>query len=372
MLRLENISKKLGNYKIQNVSLEIERGDYFVILGKSGAGKSVLLELISGLLTPDTGKIYLESSDITRKKIQKRNIGIVFQNQSLFPHITVRENILYPLKSQGIRKKTSEENLNILADHLDIFTLLKRKPLSLSLGEAQRVALARTLITNPKCLLLDEPLSSLDVQTKANIRSLLRRINRGGFYSGKGSKFLPQTVVHVTHDYEEAIALATKIAVIEDGEISQTGTPDEIFRHPKSTFVAKFIGIKNFFKGCLKKNTDLCSEFIINYNETSINMNQTKIDVSTDESEGYGSIVIRSEDVTISNKKTVTSAKNIFRGKIDDIENVKSGVEVTVFLDRGNYLSAMITKSSLEKLDLYCGKKVYVSFKATAVKYIKG
>lgn len=368
MLRLNNIYKKLGEFELKNINFTLEEGDYFVLLGKSGAGKSIILELISGLSFPDKGEIFIQEKDVTRKKIQKRKIGLVFQSHSLFPHMSVMQNILY---SYGkLEKKYKTEKARLIANILGIEHLLNRYPGSLSLGESQRVALARTIITEPSCLMLDEPLASLDPQTKEEIRSLLRKINRGEIVLSEktGRRYTPKYIIHVTHDYEEAIALANKIGVIEGGKISQIGTPNEIFREPKSSFVAKFVGIKNFFSGKLERVNKNCASFYIDRQSES---DETKVfQVNTPEKVGKGFVMLRSEDVTISNSNLESSARNNFQGVVTDIEFVVRGVQVTV--DIGIIkISSLITNNSLKDLNIYSNKMVFVSFKASSVKFIK-
>ena len=363
MLKIENVSKKIGEFEIKNISLEVNKGEYFVILGKSGAGKSVLLEIVAGLLFPDKGRIFIDNIEITREKIQKRNIGLVFQNQSLFPHISVKDNILYPLKSIKKSKCNIQNKVIKTAEILGISHLLDRNPVTLSLGEGQRVALARTLVTEPACLLLDEPLSSLDTLTKSEIRRLLRSINRGGFSQHCNNR--KQTIIHVTHDYEEAIALADRVAVFEDGEIIQIGEPKEIFRRPKSHFIAKFIGIKNFYRGKLVKNNLGIARFCADGAG-----DDKSFYISVHGESGDGCLVLRSEDITIANTYHESSARNSFEGKIRDIETVRSGIEVTVNI--GNIdISSLITESSLNNLDLHVNKTVFVSFKASAARFIR-
>ena len=220
------------------------------------------------------------------------------------------------------------------------------------------MALARTLVTDPDCLLLDEPLSSLDTPTKAEIRRLLREVNKGDDASHKR-----QTIIHVTHDYEEAIALADRVAVFEDGEITQLGKPSEIFRHPKSDFIAKFVGIKNFYRGRLCKDSSEKNVF-------SIEKNDKVFYVSDIGYTGVGCLILRSEDITISNTFNESSARNSFEGKIIDIETVRNGIEVTVDIGKLE-ISALITEASLKNLNLYNSKKVFASFKANAPKFIQ-
>jgi len=349
MLEVRNITKTIDTFALKNISFEVTQGEYFVLLGKSGVGKTILLEIISGLLEPDNGRIILDGHDVTREKIQKRHIGIVYQDKALFPHLSVQENLSYPLRCRRVSRKEIDARIEQLAEDIGFMPLLKRKPETLSSGEAQRVALARTLATEPKCLLLDEPISSLDIQAKSEIRALLRRINRSG-----------QTMIHVTHDYEEAISLATRIAVMEDGKISQVGSPYEVFQHPKSEFVAKFIGIKNIFKGELRNSGNELAEFVTE---------GKRFFILSDKESGTGSMVLRGEDITISNTNLQTSARNTFKGIITDIEMDRLSSEVTV--DIGIEMSALITRDSLEKLGLCLGKEVWINFKATSPRYIE-
>ncbi len=238
-----------------------------------------------------------------------------------------------------------------LAEMVGAANLLDRYPDTLSGGESQRVALARTLAINPKCLLLDEPLSSLDVGSRAEMRSLLRKINTQG-----------QTIIHVTHDYEEAISLATNIAIMEAGEIIQTGKPTDVFQHPKSEFVARFIGIKNIFRGNLQHidvNKKELAEFI---------SDGLIFHLLTDADNGDGYLLVRSEDITVSLTSSTTSARNTFRGKILDIIPAKLGVELIV--DIGVEIYVLVTLESIKTLDLHQGKDVWLTFKATAIKFI--
>jgi len=272
MLKLDKIHRKIGNFSLNNIHLEVDEGDYFMLLGNSGAGKTILLEIIAGLVNPDSGLVYIDGENITQTDIHKRGVGLVYQDQSLFPHLSVYDNIAYPLKSKGENKEKIKQQVERLATDTEILHLLKRNPATLSGGEIQRVAIARTLASKPKVLLLDEPLSSLDVQLKKEMSALLRKINRKG-----------QTIVHVTHDYEEAISLANKIGIIENNTIIQVGSPYEVFHHPQSKFVASFIGIKNFYRG----------EIISKELKDSLKVFQTgnvQILISSEEAKSFGHI----------------------------------------------------------------------------------
>lgn len=351
MLKLKNINKKLEAFSLSDIDINVSKGDYFVLIGKSGSGKSMLLEIITGIITPDNGSILLNNKDIINTPIQKRNIGIVYQKPTLFPHMSVFDNIAYPLKIKKLKKEDIKNKVQKLAEDTEITNLLKRNISNLSGGEIQRVTIARTLATNPEILLLDEPLSFLDVQLRKGMLSLLRKLNQKG-----------QTIVHVTHDYEEALALSNKIAIIENGSIIQTGTPQDVFHNPKSEFVANFIGISNFYKGKLLRSDDNSELKVF---ETS----EVKILTSTNEntgSEGY--IIIPDEAITISNEELNSSSVNNFNGIIKDIYPNKLGIEIVI--DIGIELTAKITNYSYERLQLDIGKKIWISFKASSIRFI--
>ena len=349
MLKVKNISIELGAFKLKNISLDVQKGDYFVVLGESGIGKTVLLEIFTGLLRQKTGSITLNNEDISHVPIQKRGVGLVYQDQALFPHLSVKKNIEYALKCKKMNPADIAIKIAKVAAQLGVEHLLNRMPDTLSLGEAQRVALARTLVSEPEVLLLDEPLSSLDVQAKSQMRSLLRKINQAG-----------QTIIHVTHDYEEAIALATRIAILEKSSITQTDVPDKIFRHPESAFVANFIGIRNFYSGELKKESETLGIF---------KTKNIEFYIATNAKAGTGNLILKSEDITISKSCFESSAKNRFSGEIIDIEPARLGIEVSI--DIGVPISALITKNSLEKMELKLEDEVWVNFKATSAKYIE-
>ena len=352
MLSVREICKELALFAIKDVSFDVSTSQYFVLLGKTGVGKSVLLETIAGLLRPDSGGVLLDGTDITNEKMQKRKIALVFQNSTLFPHMTVYDNIAYPLRRRN-RNNTIRRRVNELAEDFAVSHLLSAKPQTLSGGESQRVSLARAVASEPRCLLLDEPLSSLDTKSRSEMRALLRKIHRQGRHQ----------IVHVTHDYTEAVSLATHVAVMEAGTIAQVGTVDEIFQHPKSDFVARFVGIKNFFKGHLQKPHDHGRD------TRDFTFGGLRFSVLSDCPAGPGFVCVRSEDVTISNKTSPTSARNNFEGTILDI--VPAGIGVEIIVDIGTEIAAMVTSESVKWLKLGYGKKVWVSFKASAVKYVE-
>jgi molybdate/tungstate transport system ATP-binding protein len=365
MLSVENVCKSIGALTLNGISFEARVGSYLVLLGASGVGKSVLLETIAGLIQPDSGHILLDGKDITNERMQRRGVGLVFQDGALFPHRTVFGNIAYPLRWKKLPSRTIRQRVSELAEETGVTALLNRSCATLSGGEIQRVSLARALAAEPRCLLLDEPLSSLDPKARAQMRGLLRKIHRRGKHA----------IVHVTHDYTEAVALATRVAVMEHGTIVQTGTVDETFRRPKSEFVARFVGIKNFFKGELQGDN---SELARSFRTDSLDFS-----VLAEGASGNGFVCIRSEDITISNgfisdQDTVgsrphTSARNNFVGTILDIAPAAHGMEVIIDIGRGKpvELAALVTGESVESMALHCGKKVRAGFKASAVSYIE-
>jgi molybdate/tungstate transport system ATP-binding protein len=234
MIRIDNISKRVGNFELSGISLDISKGEYVVLLGDSGSGKSVLLEILAGLIRPDEGRLFLDHRDITYSPIRKRPFGMVFQDLALFPHLTVFENMAYPLKNRNLSKGDVGGRIRELAEKMEIGPILDRYPSRLSGGEKQRVALARTLATDPVCLLLDEPLNAVDARISKEIKAVLRRINREGL-----------TIIHVTHDYLEALSLASRIGIMERGpanpirerhrrpEQSRQSVHGQLHRNPK-------------------------------------------------------------------------------------------------------------------------------------------
>jgi molybdopterin-binding protein len=356
MLSVRQVSKTLLDFEIKDVSFEVTQGQYFVLLGASGIGKSVLLETIAGLIRPGSGRIFLDGKDITEEKIQMRGIGLVFQNSTLFPHMTVYDNIAYPLRRRN-GKLRIRERVGKLAEDFGVSHLLRARPPTLSGGEAQRVSLARAVASEPRCLLLDEPISSLDAKSRDQMCALLRKIHRRG----------RQLIVHVTHDYTEAVSLGTHVAVMEAGTIAQVGTVDEILHRPKSEFVAQFVGIRNFFKGRLEA-PDSGQANLKWFRSDGLGFS-----VLTDSPGGSGFICVPSEDVAICSAASRTGARNSFEGMIIDIAPCGGGVEVMVDIGSGHPMevTALVAAESAKALDLRCGKKVRVSFKASAARYIE-
>ncbi|NIA15730.1 MAG: ATP-binding cassette domain-containing protein [Nitrospiraceae bacterium] len=350
MLSVDALQKRLGDFAMRDVSFDVAEGDYFVLLGASGVGKTVLLETLAGLVVPDGGRIVLDGADITATRIQKRRMALVYQDQALFPHMSVKRNIAYGLPGSSWSRRRAHETVEALAATVGASGLLHRHPGTLSGGEAQRVALARALATQPRCLLLDEPLAFLDARARGRMRGLLRALNRQG-----------HTMVHVTHDYEEALSLASHVGIMENGRVVQTGTPTEVFHHPKSEFVAQFVGIRNFFHGTLEPTPEDGIHRFITHG--------LALHIATNAQPGPGSLILRSEDITLSQTRTDMSAQNSFLGTVVDIAPSARGVEVII--DIGVEVAALVTERAVEHFHLHCGQKIWAGFKATAARFIE-
>ena len=233
MLNLNNLGKRFGTqWILRGLNLQVESGECVALLGPSGCGKSTALRLIAGLETPDEGTIDLDGTSLNRIAAERRRIGMVFQSYALFPHLSVRDNLNLGLRIRGVSKTDRLERIGAVLETVQLAAQAERRPHQLSGGQRQRVALARALLRDPQLYLLDEPMSNLDAQLRDELRPELRRLILQG----------PQPVLYVTHDQQEAMALANRIAVIRSGRIEQIGTPEELYKTPASSFVAGFIG----------------------------------------------------------------------------------------------------------------------------------
>jgi ABC-type Fe3+/spermidine/putrescine transport system ATPase subunit len=350
MIRVENLHVELGGFALQDINLTVSKGEYFIILGPTGAGKTVLLESIAGLNPVKRGMIWLDEKDITNQKPEKRGISIVYQDHVLFPHFSVRDNILFGLK---LRKKTPQEMLAVqewLVDLLGIAHLLNRKPHTLSGGEQQKVALARALSTKPDVLLLDEPLSALDPETREAVQEELRKLHRT----------LNNIVIHVTHNFEEAMALGTHVAVIGEGQIKQVGTPEQIFRQPNSLFVARFAMTRNIFFGEAIRNTDGHIIFRTQGTDFMVATNM----------EGSCYATIRPEDILLSLQPYDSGAPNVFSGIVTGIIDKGATIHVTIRMPLD--ITCLVTRNQFAEMGLKNGGKIYVMLKPSSIHLFKG
>jgi len=342
MIKIENLHIQLGGFDLHDINLHIEENDFFMLMGPSGAGKTILLEAIAGLVPVKSGRIKVAGQDITQLPPEKRGISIVYQDYALFPHLTVANNIRYGLRFQKIEKSEGVQRLDQLLKLLNLQHLANRSPETLSGGEQQRVAMARALIVNPRVLLLDEPLSALDPRLREEFRLVLKRLQQQS----------TATILMVTHDFAEALALGHRGAIVNAGQIEQSGSMEELFQRPQSTMVADFVGMKNLFAVTILEET------------ARIKNLQIQLGHSHDQDEGF--IAIRPEDIVLSTEQLQSSMRNSFQGKISQIISQGFYYEVHVTVDGINFC-ALVTKGALLEMELQEGKEIYLFFKSTAI-----
>jgi spermidine/putrescine transport system ATP-binding protein len=241
-VRLDRVTKKFDDViAVDDLSLEIPRGSFFALLGPSGCGKTTTLRMIGGFEEPTAGAIYLGDRAVSGMPPYKRDVNTVFQSYALFPHLSIFENVAFGLRRKGTRGGTLKGKVEEMLDLVQLSGYGKRKPRQLSGGQQQRVALARALVNSPRVLLLDEPLGALDLKLRKEMQLFIKRLQHD----------VGITFVHVTHDQEEAMTMADRIAVMNEGRIEQLGTPDELYERPQTAFVASFLGISNLLTGTI-------------------------------------------------------------------------------------------------------------------------
>jgi ABC-type Fe3+/spermidine/putrescine transport system ATPase subunit len=246
-VKLEKLGKRYGDlWAVREVNLHIQRGEFYTFLGPSGCGKTTLLRAIAGFISPDEGTVYLDGAPVNYLPPWERNVGMVFQNYALWPHMTVFDNVAFGLRERGVGRAEILGRVRAALEQVGLKGTEARRPSQLSGGQQQRVALARTLVIQPRALLLDEPLSNLDAKLRADMRLELLKLQRD----------LGITTIYVTHDQEEALALSTRIAVMEAGRVMQEGDPREIYERPRDRFVAEFVGKSNLFFGAVVRVGD--------------------------------------------------------------------------------------------------------------------
>ncbi|MFZ2071597.1 MAG: tungstate ABC transporter ATP-binding protein WtpC [Halobacteriota archaeon] len=348
MIIIRNLCKDWKEFSLKSINLEIKKGEYFVILGPTGAGKTMLLETIAGFHIPDSGTVWIDERDVTNFAPERRGVGFIYQDYLLFPHFTVKENIVFGLnvrKSAVASRKSPAE----IMDWLGISHLAHRYPGTLSGGERQKVAIARAMAVEPSLLLLDEPLAALDRRTRDYLREELKRVKEEWDI----------TMVHVTHDQTEAMVLADRVAVMMNGRILQVGTPFEIFNKPLNEEIADFVGVENILSGAVRDNKDGIADIEV---DTGSN-----IFAVTTYRDGSVKVFIRPEAIILSLCREESSARNTIKGRIAEINDI--GPLTRVRMD--NSLVALITKQSREHLGLRRGTEVYASFKATSVHVVR-
>ncbi len=324
MICLENLNVSLPSFSLKSIDLTIETGEFFVLIGPTGAGKSLILESIIGMIPVTSGRIMLNGSDITHLAPEQRKISIVYQDQALFPHLSVYKNIVYGLRYCSTNWKDCRQQVDFLIEQLSLHHLLNRSAQNLSGGEKQRVALARALAVNPSVLLLDEPLSALDPNFREEIREILKTLHRKTGI----------TILMVTHDFAETHFLAQKVGVINNGCIEQSGSLKEVFHGPKTPLVADFVGMRNIFPAGFKGN------------HAQVESLSILLDHPADNHAQY--VAIRPEDVHILTDPTALSGRNgnQFDGVVSKILNMGFYCHVRVVAN-GLNLNAMMTTHDL-------------------------
>ena len=352
MIEFDRVSLTLGSFRLNDVSLRIGKGDYYFIVGPSGAGKTVILEAIAGLHRPDRGRVLLRGEEITAFPPERRKVALVYQDYSLFPNMRVIENVSYGLWARGMRKKEARAEVAPLLERFGIAHLADRYPGTLSGGEQQRVALARAVAVKPDILLLDEPLSALDPVTQEKFIDDLRRLHREDGL----------TIVQVSHSRREAHLLATRVAVIIDGSLVDEGEAGVVLNTPRSREVAAFVGVENILDGTVTANEDGLG---------TVDAGGRTFEAVTGAAAGEEvTLCIRADDVVISvGDRPQSSARNTLTGRVASV--AENGPVAEVRVDCGVILTAVLTRRSARDLSLLPGTPVALSVKATAIHVIR-
>ena len=318
-LRLERLSKNFGEFiAVDDVNLHIRRGEFLTILGPSGSGKTTLLMIIAGFLEATTGDIQFDGSSIMSLRPEKRNFGMVFQGYALFPHMTVRQNIAYPLEVRKITRDEIVKRVDEMLKLVQLETFGDRLPRHLSGGQQQRVALARALIFDPLVLLLDEPLGALDKNLRSDVQTQLKHLHRK----------VGKTFVYVTHDQEEALSMSDRVVIMNHGQVVQVGSPQDLYERPSTVFTAKFIGKSNILRGVVNQvngNEVLYAIADKFFHQLVSNENFSKNDEII--------LAIRPEKIRITRSKVTSNEVNILVGRIIEITYFGSTISVNVQTD---------------------------------------
>lgn len=330
-IKLDNLTKKFDSFiAVNNINVEFKDGELVCLLGPSGCGKSTILYLVSGILEATDGKIFFDNEDVTNVPPEKRNVGLVFQNYSLYPHMTVEGNIGFPLEIKKVPKKERLEKVNELAKLVHIDSMLKRKPKELSGGQQQRVAIARALAKEPKVLLLDEPLSNLDARLRIEMREEIRKIQQS----------TKVTAIFVTHDQEEAMTIADRILLVDKGVIQQFSSPQDLYENPANLFVADFLGNPPINKIHCKINNgklvtaDKSAEIVYNdlndINEEKVILGIRAESLQLTDDDNYNAIAKVKSYYTLGKDKMVelTIGNIVVKSSIPSTINIKEGMEV--------------------------------------------
>ncbi|MFB3887999.1 MAG: ABC transporter ATP-binding protein [Candidatus Bathyarchaeia archaeon] len=342
-VRVVNVSKKFGKITaVDNVTVTIKDKEYFSLLGPSGCGKTTLLRLIAGLITPDSGEIYIGGKLVNNVPPEDRDIGFVFQTFALFPHMTAWNNVTYGPKVKGFDMQEATTIGHEVLEMVKLHERLDAYPNELSGGMMQRIAVARALAAGARLLLMDEPLGQLDAKVRNEIRYEIRRM----------ATDLGLTGIHVTHDQSEAMAISDRIAVMRKGKILQVGTPQELYMKPESVFVAHFIGESNFLEGYVSGRT--------NGNTLVELRGGTKIETVTDSEPEGNKVVLSIRPETLIMEEGLEEGLNVVSGKVERITFEGPNIRYEIRLENEELI--VVIKSSLSEEWLSIGRKVKVFF----------
>ena len=345
-------ARRRGDFAL-SLELSLRRGETTVLVGESGAGKTTLLRLVAGLDQPDEGRLALDgrvwadSASGVALPAWRRSVGYMFQDYALFPHLSVGDNVAFGLRAAGARRRESAERVRTILGRLGIAELADRRIAGLSGGQQQRVALARALVLDPDVLLLDEPLSALDLRTRRAVRGELRRLLRS----------LSCCTLYVTHNPVEAMFFGERLVVLERGRMTQSGTRDELLRHPRSAYVAELVGTNLFYGAPSGAGV------------TEVRTGEGSIVVGAEAVEGEVFATVSPREITLYRERPETSAQNLFSGPIVElVPEPPGGERVRVALGTTPPLVAEVTREAVAALELREGMVVYAGFKATGVR----
>ncbi len=342
MIDIRNASIDLPGFSLREVSLSVKPGEFFILMGPTGSGKTLTLEAIAGVAPLSGGRIVIDGRDVTNLPPEKRGVGIVYQDYALFPHLTVIENIRYGLPYHRADRDACAARIAELVRRLGIAALARRSVTHLSGGEKQRVALARALAVNPAVLLLDEPLSALDAGFRDEIQRLLKELH----------ETMNVTFLMVTHDFTEALFLGDRVAVINKGRIAQVGDAEDVFLRPQTPFVARFTGVKNVMEA------DVAGDRAA--------LGGVTLQVSPNGLRGRRHLAIRAEDIRIQAGPPPDNPSNVFQGRVADILDRGPFGELTVTV-QDQAFTVFIKKSELTGLRRCDGRRVSVIIPPSAI-----
>lgn len=355
LFQVAGLNVRCGKFRLQDITFSLEKNEYLIIVGPSGCGKTMLLEALAGLRKLDSGEIWLEKDNINLWPPEERGFGFAYQDSLLYPFLNVKDNILFGAKAQNKhRDKNTLMRLDKLVEYMGIAHLLERFPISLSGGEKQRVSLARAILINPPVLLLDEPLSALDPQTRDSMRTLLEEIHKT---EGMG-------IIHVTHNFDEALQLGTQMMVMNQGRILQQGKPAAVFDKPATHFVANFLQIDNIIKGNIQQENGACW---FKNREEDWSLGPLAEYALAGKEPNDLSLVLHSWQIEVSSRQNAVQT-NSWDAMVESIMPHSSGVDLTCG-GNGSW-NVSLSRNEWQKLGLEVGSEVTLSVDLDQIHFI--